>query len=71
MPVMNGCQATMMIRGLNREDSKIPIIAMTANAFTEDKTEAMRAGMNDYLTKPLKMKQLADMLKQWVTEKDG
>lgn len=71
MPVMNGCQATMMIRGLNREDSKIPIIAMTANAFTEDKTEAMRAGMNDYLTKPLTMKQLADMLKQWVKEKDG
>lgn len=71
MPVMNGYQATMMIRGLNREDSKIPIIAMTANAFAEDKTEAMRAGMNDYLTKPLKMKQLADMLKRWVKDKNG
>lgn len=71
MPVMNGYQATMMIRGLNREDSNIPIIAMTANAFAEDKTEAMQAGMNDYLTKPLKMKQLADMLKVWVKEKDG
>lgn len=58
MPVMNGYQACVMIRGLNRCDSNIPIIAMTANAFESDREEAFRAGMDYYLTKPLKMEQL-------------
>ena len=48
MPVMNGYEATKMIRSLDREDAKvIPIIAMTANAFTEDRLRAKEAGMND------------------------
>ncbi len=68
MPVMNGYQATLMIRGLNRSDSDIPIIAMTANAFNADKTEAKRVGMNDYLTKPLKMECLKQMLKVWIDD---
>lgn len=68
MPVMNGYQATLMIRGLNRSDSDIPIIAMTANAFNDDRTEAKRVGMNDYLTKPLKMEGLEQMLKVWIDD---
>lgn len=66
MPVMNGYQATMMIRGLNRSDKDIPIIAMSANAFSDDKEEAKRAGMNAYLTKPLKMECLKEALDRWI-----
>lgn len=66
MPVMNGYQATLMIRGLNRSDKDIPIIAMSANAFNDDKEEAKRVGMNDYLTKPLKMECLEEVLNQWI-----
>lgn len=66
MPVMNGYQATMMIRGLNRTDREIPVIAMTANVFADDKAEADKVGMNDYVTKPLKREKLLDVLKIWV-----
>ena len=53
MPVMNGYEATKMIRSLDREDAKkIPIIAMTANAFTEDRIRAKEAGMNEHVAKP-------------------
>ena len=54
MPVMNGYEATQMIRSLDREDAKtIPIIAMTANAFTEDRIRAKEAGMNEHVAKPV------------------
>ena len=54
MPVMNGYEATKMIRSLDREDAKvIPIIAMTANAFTEDRLRAKEAGMNEHIAKPV------------------
>ena len=54
MPVMNGYEATKMIRSLDREDAKIvPIIAMTANAFTEDRLKAKEAGMNEHIVKPV------------------
>lgn len=66
MPIMNGYQATLMVRGLNRSDHDVPIIAMTANVFKDDRDEAERVGMNDYLTKPLKMEQLKKMLDVWV-----
>lgn len=62
MPVMDGYQATLMIRGLNRSDSNIPIIAMTANAFKDDRDEAARVGMDYYLTKPLKMERLEQII---------
>lgn len=68
MPVMDGCQATLMIRGLNRFDSNLPIIAMTACAFEEDEDEARGSGMDDYLTKPLTMNRLEEKLKRWTTE---
>ena len=50
MPEMDGYEATKVIRSL---DSNIPIVAMTANAFTEDKMKAKKAGMNAHLSKPL------------------
>ncbi len=54
MPVMNGYEAAESIRRLYRDDAKrIPIIAMTANAFTDDKRRAFEAGMNEHLAKPL------------------
>ncbi len=54
MPVMNGYEATKMIRSLVREEAKtIPIIAMTANAFTEDRIRAKEAGMDEHIVKPV------------------
>ena len=59
MPVMDGLEATRRIRRTARSDSKtVPIIALSANAFTEDVDKAMAAGMTDYLLKPLEMKKL-------------
>ena len=54
MPVMNGYEAAKKIRSLDREDAKtIPIIAMTANAFTEDRIRAKEAGMDEHIVKPV------------------
>ena len=54
MPVKNGYEATKLIRSLDREDAKtIPIIAMTANAFTEDRIRAKEAGMDEHIAKPV------------------
>ncbi|MBR2875500.1 MAG: response regulator, partial [Clostridia bacterium] len=54
MPVMDGLEATTKIRSLNRQDSKsVPIIAMTANAFAEDRSLSKSAGMNEHLSKPI------------------
>lgn len=63
MPVMNGYEAAKAIRALpDRQLSKIPIIAMTANAFEEDKQEALKCGMNGHIAKPLDVKNLFTML---------
>ena len=58
MPVLNGHEATKIIRSLNRKDNNIPIIAMTANAFVEDKINAKEAGMNEHISKPFDSKQV-------------
>ena len=63
MPVMNGYEATKMIRSLDREDAKtIPIIAMTANAFTEDRLRAKEAGMDEHIAKPVDGKLLIKVI---------
>ena len=67
MPVMNGYEATKMIRSLDREDAKvIPIIAMTANAFTEDRLRAKEAGMNEHIAKPFDVKLLVKIIHKLV-----
>ncbi len=67
MPVMNGYDATRAIRELERKDAKeIPIIAMTANAFAEDVKEALNAGMNVHLAKPIDVELLKQVIKRYI-----
>ena len=67
MPVMNGYEAAKMIRSLDREDAKvIPIIAMTANVFTEDKMRAKEAGMDEHIAKPVDGKLLVKVINELV-----
>ena len=58
MPVMNGLEATRAIRSSGRSDYSVPIIAMTANAYEEDKKECIEAGMNEHIAKPLEEKEI-------------
>ena len=63
MPVMNGYEAAERIRSLDREDAKVvPIIAMTANAFTEDRIRAKEAGMDEHIAKPIDVKLLVKVI---------
>ncbi|MDE7206443.1 MAG: response regulator, partial [Lachnospiraceae bacterium] len=63
MPVMNGYEATKQIRALENSDiANIPIIAMTANAFDEDKKAALEAGMNGHMAKPIDVSRLLELL---------
>ena len=65
MPNMDGLDATRAIRALDRADAKvIPIIAMTANAFEEDKQNALNAGMNGHIAKPLDIPHLLKVLEE-------
>ena len=66
MPVMDGLTATRKIRALDREDAKtVPIIAMTANAFVEDKESSKEAGMNEHLSKPLDEKRMLTVIRKY------
>ncbi|MCI8689014.1 MAG: response regulator [Oscillibacter sp.] len=72
MPVMNGHEAARVVRALEREDAKrIPIIAMTANAFAEDEKAALDAGMNAHVAKPLDMELLKKVIKHYVRRKES
>ena len=67
MPVMNGYEAAKMIRSLEREDAKkVPIIAMTANAFTEDRIRAKEAEMDEHVAKPVDVKLLIKVIRKLV-----
>ena len=71
MPVMNGYDASRAIRSLNREDAKeILIVAMTANAFTEDVKDALDAGMNVHVAKPIDLELLKKTVSQWIGRKE-
>ena len=71
MPVMNGYDATRAIRALERKDAaKIPIIAMTANAFAEDEKEAINAGMDVHMAKPIDLELLKKVIKQCIQGKE-
>ena len=70
MPVMDGYQAAMAIRDSGKQDAEmIPIIAMTANAFAEDKRKTMEAGMNAHLSKPLNVSELMDTIRKFCAGK--
>ncbi len=67
MPVINGLEATKKIRDSNNSYSKLPIIAMTASAFKEDKKRCISSGMNDYISKPVKKAELLKIINSYVS----
>lgn len=70
MPVMDGLEATRKIRAMNRPDAQIiPIIAMTANAYQEDKDKSLKAGINIHLTKPINPEELIRILSDLINTK--
>ena len=72
MPIMDGLKATETIRALDRPDAKkIPIIAMTANAFDEDVQRSLQAGMNAHLSKPVEHEHLFQTLEEIIWEKEN
>lgn len=69
MPVMNGYDAAKTIRSAGRKDlEQIPIIAMTADAFSDDVRKAIEAGMNDHISKPVDIGKLENVLERWVPQ---
>ena len=71
MPVMNGYEAAKIIRTLDRDDAKtVPIIAMTANAFTEDRLKSKESGMNEHIAKPVDAKLLVKVISELVENKE-
>ncbi len=68
MPIMDGYETTQAIRDENSNvrNSKIPIIAMTANAMKGDREKCLEAGMDDYITKPIKIKELQSVIGRWI-----
>jgi signal transduction histidine kinase/HPt (histidine-containing phosphotransfer) domain-containing protein/FixJ family two-component response regulator len=71
MPVMDGYQATATIRALPTAASRVPILALTANALPEDRQRCLNAGMDDYLSKPLRLDSLLAGLLRWLPVSDG
>ena len=70
MPVMDGLDAARCIRSLDRSDAKsVPIFAITANAFAEDKRKTMEAGMDAHLSKPLNVQELMDTIRKFCADK--
>ena len=68
MPVMDGLQATRAIRIAGKEDSIcVPIIAMSANAFSEDMKKSMESGMNGHLVKPIEVEKVKSVLQKCLT----
>jgi CheY-like chemotaxis protein len=71
MPVMDGFQATMAIRAMSTDVGRVPIIALTANALSEDRQRCTDAGMDDYIAKPVTGAALAAMLMRHVGVQSG
>ena len=69
MPIMNGYEATWAIRTFEEENKsikRVPIVALTADAFAEDYDKAVMSGMDGHLGKPVKMAQIISMMKRWI-----
>jgi len=71
MPVMNGYEATEAIRALSREDASLPIIAMTADAFSEDVQRCLERGMNAHVAKPIDVKEISRILSRCFEKRQG
>ena len=72
MPKMDGYKATQAIRNLTDKDkASIPIIAMTANAFEEDKRDAIAAGMNGHIAKPIQVDKLLSILSEVIRQREN
>lgn len=69
MPIMDGYKATELIRAMDRGDSNLPIIAMTADAFSEDIQKCLRTGMNEHVSKPIDVDELLELLKKYLVKK--
>ena len=72
MPEMDGFEATVAIRSADSKviNRNVPIIAMTANAMKGDREQCLEAGMSDYLTKPVRKSELADIMDTWLPTKE-
>ena len=70
MPVMGGLEATQKIRACEAQElgGRIPIVALTANAFETDRESCIAAGMDDFLSKPIKANQLLMTVERWIAE---
>lgn len=67
MPVMNGYETTKAIRATNKADAMtVPIVAMTANAFTEDKRKCWSAGMSDHIAKPIDVEVMLETIGRYI-----
>ena len=69
MPIMTGYEAAEAIRALDRPDAELPIIAMTADAFTEDIKHCLDCGMNAHVAKPIDVREVARLLKKYISER--
>ena len=69
MPNMDGLEATRAIRRLDHRSKGLPIIALTANAFDDDRNACFDAGMNDFMTKPVSAEELSEMVARWLEDK--
>jgi len=72
MPDMDGFEATKLIRdpGSSVLDHEVPVIAMTANAFPEDRARSVACGMNDFLSKPVDQLTLSAMIEKWLRARE-
>jgi two-component system sensor histidine kinase/response regulator len=70
MPQLDGLQATVQIRGMESKIKEVPIIAITASAFTDDRDRCLAVGMNDFITKPIKLDFLLQKCAFWASRRD-